>query len=352
MHKLLFLLLLVLPLGATGLVVVDADDSMPLAGATICGKGDIILGFTDIEGRADITGDSLTVRSLGYKTVKANATDTVRLHSEPITLAGMTVRPGDHPVTCLNTYIREYTSIANSTDTLQMFAEYMADIFLSEKKVKGFSPDSPTMMTRVRRQRVRHKNSEGMDTTYRPENGKEDLLSWYKLCSTDPKRHIVPEALSEDKPMITKGKYGPQTIIRLKDNHLTITNDGLSKHKDHHWSPWFLKAIGMTIDFTELIERHTYNTGTDRTYGPAKLRSSTYTMRMTLKGKFIKKAMKSKEAAEAYAVIEIYPMSATFLSAADAAEAKNDYTQKDIAPAPQAPALPPSIRALRDANVK
>ena len=154
---------------AFSLVVAGGDDRQPLAGAPLMTANGTIKGLTDERGAIELTEADLpaTVRYMGYDDATLTAAaDTVFLSPRAFELSEMVVQPEDRPVLKLRCYIREYTSAAYGTDTLQLFGEYMSDYFLPAKKVKGFKSNTATI--RVQRQRMRHKNAEGLDSISRP----------------------------------------------------------------------------------------------------------------------------------------------------------------------------------------
>lgn len=126
---------------AFSLVVAGGDDRLPLAGAPLMTANGTIKGLTDERGAIALTEAELpaTVRYMGYDDATlTTATDTVFLSPRAFELSEMVVQPEDRPVLKLRCYIREYTTAAYGTDTLQLFGEYMSDYFLPAKKVKGF----------------------------------------------------------------------------------------------------------------------------------------------------------------------------------------------------------------------
>ncbi len=347
MQRLFLLLILLLPLKSVGVVVVDSTDSKPLGGATLSSADGIILSITDVEGRAPSPQSfPYDVRCLGYSplTVEA-ACDTVRLAPTAIELAGFTVTPGERPITLVRAYIREYSSAATSTDTLQLFSEYMADFFLTEKKVKGFStkPQSPKVRSLARR--MRYRNSEGRDTVANDDDA--GMLVWVELTSLEPERHILGDSLLAGFPEIRRGEYGTSVVRTFRSPTYTRTLDALATHKDHHWEPWLLKMLGLSVDVTEMVRSERFLVDEGGEYGPASLAVSSFSMRMLLKGKWMKKAFHSKEPVALYSTIDIYPVSVRFLTREEALEERGDKTPLPIVPAPQAPEIPAFVRGWK-----
>ena len=156
----------------------------------------------------------------------------------------------------------------------------MADFFLTEKKVKGFStkPQSPKVRSLARR--MRYRNSEGRDTVANDDDA--GMLVWVELTSLEPERHILGDSLLAGFPEIRHGEYG-----------------------------------------------------------------TSFSMRMLLKGKWMKKAFHSKEPVALYSTIDIYPVSVRFLTREEALEERGDKTPLPIVPAPQAPEIPAFVRGWK-----
>jgi len=339
---------------AKAFVVADAEDHQPLGGATLLSANGVILGFSDSDG---VFGNSISdfpvsIHCLGYEETKLSASvDTVFMTPKTFELSEVVINPVDRPVLKLNCYIREYTTAAFGNDTVMLFGEYMADYFLAEKKVKGFNPNNRTPYIRVKRQRIRYKNSEGLDSIARPTED-EELISWVSICSVNPKGATLPDSIMNGSTGVVQGKFGEFSTTRLTGNKMIYSRDILADHKDHHWSPWFLKVIGFTIDTTEMLAKDIFLVDENGNYGPNTLQMATYTMEMTVKSKWVKKAFHTKEPIKTYSVIEVYPISSRYLTQPEAKELEWENSQRDITPAPQAPQLPQNIIEMISAEVK
>lgn len=338
---------------AFSLVVAGGDDRQPLAGAALMTANGTIKGLTDERGAIALTEADLpaTVRYMGYDDATLTAAaDTVFLSPRAFELSEMVVQPEDRPVLKLRCYIREYTSAAYGTDTLQLFGEYMSDYFLPAKKVKGFKSNTATI--RVQRQRMRHRNAEGLDSISRPTD-EDEFLSWAKLCGINPATKTLADSVREGCTAIVPGKQsGDYATLRLApDGKVIYTCDLLADHKGHHWEPWIFKLLGMTIDATEMRSQNIFTLADDATYGPSTLQMCSYAIGMTIKSKWVKRAFHTKEPIKTYSVIEIYPVEAVYLTVEDAKVAEKEYDIRDITPSPLAPPLPANITEMLEADV-
>ncbi len=338
---------------ANKFIVADIEDRMPLPGTTVMSRNGTIVGFTDNNGSfsCDLGDMTLTLRCLGYRELTLKAySDTVFMTPDTFELQEVVVDPVDKPVLKLRCYIREYTTGTYGNDTIQLFGEYMADYFLSEKKVKGFGPSKRTPYIRAKRLRARHKNAAGLDSIDRPD-ADEEFISWVDICSIDPFRHTVADSVVDGSVGVVMGKYGEFSSIRVNGSRLTYTRDILANHKNHHWSPWFFKMLGFTVDTSEMLSKEIYLLDDKRKYGPNTLQMATYTMEMTIKSKWVKKALRTKEPIKTYSTVEVYPVDAVYLTPQDAKDLEWDYSRKDITPSPLEPRLSQNIIEMLDADI-
>ncbi len=338
---------------ANGFIVADSEDRMPLPGATVMSGNGTIVGFTDNKGSFSCnSGDMpLTVRCLGYKELTLKAySDTLFMTPDAFELPELVIAPVDRPVLKLRCYIREYTTGSYGSDTIQMFGEYMADYFLSEKKVKGFGPSKRTPYIRAKRLRARYKNAAGLDSIARPE-ADDEFISWVSICSIDPFRHTVADSVVNGAVGVVIGKYGEFSNTRVNGSRLIYSRDILANHKNHRWSPWFFKMVGFTVDTSEMLFKEIYHLDDKRKYGPNTLQMATYTMEMTIKSKWVKKALHTKEPIKTYSTVEVYPVEALYLTPQQAKDSEWDYSRKDITPSPLAPRLSPNIIEMLDEDI-
>lgn len=73
---------------------------------------------------------------------------------------------------------------------------------------------------------------------------------------------------------------------------------------------------------------------------------ATYTMEMTIKSKFIKKAFHTKEPIKSFSTVEVYPLEAQYLTVKEAKDLEWDYSQRTIEQSPLAPELPANIKEM------
>lgn len=136
------ILLSVIYANANKIIVVDADDRMPLQGATVFSRGGTILGITDNNGEIEISSDKdypLQISCMGYDPMIAGKSlSTVLMSPATYQLKEVVVTPAERPVERVICYMREYLTGVAGKDTVIYYNEHIADYFLTDGKVKGF----------------------------------------------------------------------------------------------------------------------------------------------------------------------------------------------------------------------
>ena len=355
MKRLYFLLcaLIAIPaVFASDIVVVDAEDANPVVAASVFSKSGVIFGMTDSDGR--LTGLSendypIVVRCLGYSDAECNAqTDTVRLCTSAIELAGLVVTPADRPVTRVLCYIREYSGVANAKDTVQIFSEHMADYYIATQKVKKFkSHKTPRVLGSL--QYARRKSSDGRDSIYRPDYRGDDV-SWLDLLTLPDNRVEESEAVRMGARTDTvNGKYCVKKIVRKTDNMYVESIDYLADTKDHKLSPMMFKLLGFTMDFNDLYTSWAYMPNDGGKYSITDLIYGTMSTRVLGRGKWIKRAFNSDTPVEINGLFEVYPVEIEHLTVEEAREQLDNPPAVQMRRSPNALPLPAATQRLVEA---
>lgn len=309
-------------------VLADSADASPVAGATVFSSSGLILGMTDANGvlpPATAADFPLSVRSLGYESARFDtAADTLFLIPEAYSLGEIAVSAADRPVRRMVCRAREYTTGATTSDTLRMLSDCMVEMFFAEGKVKGYSSGDARPRIRAMKRYVSLGKNGG--------DGKKDedgpmFFFLENMVSLPAEAVRETDAIRAGAPTDTiAGKYSPRTFLRKSGSVYRVTDDMLSDYKDHRWSPWFFKMLGMTMELTEARKGTAY---ADRgagsgVYGVADLVSATYAMHTVGKGKWIRKAFRTDDAVDIDCYIELYPLEVTSLTVDEYKAMKKD----------------------------
>lgn len=309
--------------------VIDREENQPLPGSTVFSQRGVIIGITDEDGRLAGISDidyPLTVKCLGFETsVCDSSTKEVAMTSAEYPLHEVTVTPADRPVVRVVCYIREYISAATGSDTVINFNEHMADFFLHHQKGKGYKGGKAPRLLRSRLYE-RKTDSLGHDSIYRPEFRRDDF-AWDCLLSY------------------------PHEIVETTDSSDIYTDqiDYLAKFKDHTYSPWVFRLLGLTLEFDQLQSTWIYRSNAAGQVGPTDILSGTFTMSVLGKGKWIKKSFNTDQPIRMYGYYEIYPVEVQYLTKEEAKELKKDELHVRMEVPPTASPLSPAVQRMVDA---
>lgn len=333
-------------------IITDKSDNSPIAAATVFSRSGQIIGMTGADGsvggigRADLPA---TVRCLGYEPLSVSElTDTIRLTPDSYELGEVVVTPLDRPILRVVCYIREYSGGITDTDTLQYFAEHMADFYLPTAKVKKFKGNkSPRILKSIMYER--YANSSGLDSVARPDYRRDDI-SWIDLL-------MIPGGALHESDAIkagarsdsVAGKHSLKTLMRKTDDMYTIKSDYLADKKSHKWSPAFFKLLGFTIDINRMVGSWAYRPNESGTYRPADLLYGTFALDITGRGKWIKRAFDSGSPVQMHALFDVYPVAFEHLTAEEADhQLHKEAPSTPFTRSPLAAPLPPATRTLVD----
>ena len=351
MRFLFFTVFLFAWLGAIGerVAVVDGVDGTPLPGATVFGRSGAIVGLTDASGGIDVVNRAdfpLTVRCLGYETASCRSGEgQVKLDPATYGLKEVVVVPVERPVVHMLCYIREYISGVTGTDTIMNFNEHMGDFFVPVRKIKGFKA---VLSPRFLRSRLysRIADSSRRDSIFRPDY-RDDTFAWEQLMSMPKGKIDLGERICGGAATDTvMGKHGVKELLRRNGNNLTVKTDWLADSKNHTMSPFFFKLLGLTIDLTELQTCWIVSPSDNCSYTAADIVSGTFSVKVTGRGKWIRKAFHTDTPVEMYSFYEVYPMTTDYLTVEQAKDMLSNPPSPRIEVSPLAPELSPAIRRL------
>lgn len=310
------------------ITVVDSDDGLPLAYATVFTHNGIITGFTDPDGNLYATTPKdypLTIRCAGYQEAHADLeADTIRLIPSVMELSEVVVAPGERPVCHLTCYVREYNTHASATDSVMTLGEHMADFFIPVEKVKGLKHSNEINIINSRY--YTHKsNSSGNDTIYMSTEF-DDMFSDFVSKVALPGTLQLPEkALAkENAAWRTPGKYSDKSLFKKKGDILHMSFDSLSDYEDHIWSPNLLKVFGLTADIMERQQNLVYRISEGGKLEPQGLRAYSFSLKLNGRGKMFKWRYESETPIEIKISMEYYPIDSEFLTVKEANEMIKD----------------------------
>lgn len=347
MKHLTYLLFPALLTSLTGLartVVIDTEEQSPLPMASVFNSNGTIVGTTDDNGFLPQLKNSdfpLTLRYLGYDPVSVASpdVDSVRMSVSVFELPELAVGPVNRPIVRMTAYVREYASMTTSNDTVDMFLDYMGAVNWTTEKVKSFKQSRDGAFRRSS-ERVRgysrHISAE-RDSIMFPSEEDIAILSLESMIS------IPTEPVREEGPDTVEGKYGIERLSVRTPGQYRIVTDALADKKNHSWSPWFLKLLGLTTEFTRFQKSLVYPADTSGVHRPETLLANTFTLEAIARGKWMKKMLNSEEPVSIKWYYEIYPTGVEYLSVEEWQAEKQNSEPVELTVPASAPPLSPTV---------
>lgn len=227
----------------------------------------------------------------------------------------------------------------------------MLEYFFADGKVKGYDRSDASASPMRSRRFGRIANSTGLDSVMRPSYDSDIAsLSFLSNMAFVPfEEKDEPEVMSEGALSDTvQGKYFPKFIYRKSNGLFTVEADALADYKDHHWSPWFFKMLGMTMEMQSARWQLAYRQTDAGRYGIYDFLCGTYNLFVLGKGRLFKKLLGIKDAIGIDCYIEQYPVEIERLTVDEYKVLKKDWLgrrEEFRVPANVQP-LPPAIERL------
>ena len=328
---LLVLITIATIVAARSAVVLDATDGQPIVAATIMNVNGQVLGLTDADGQVPaeyLPQLPLTIRTMGYESaVVATEADTVRLEPSVYELQDLEVSSADRNVVRLVFFVRQYTSLTGDTKQITQVSESMVDFFVPIRKARKLDG---TAELRVLFQRSASHTTwaDGRDSLQCP--AVEDLSFLNSLVTIDSTQVPEPQSFASipydsiaADTMWSKHIY-PHQIFRRTPAGYFVTVDALAKQKNHRFSPWYFKLLGLTVDINELMATYVFAPTTRNMHRLDELTSMGYSLQIDCRGKWFKRAMDSDAPVDMRSWAEFYLVDRTYLPDTEARELMRD----------------------------
>jgi hypothetical protein len=330
--------------------VVDAETGQPVEMASIFDVTGNVVGYTMNGGIFSEVSESdypITLRCLGYEPLVIQRPEEKTWKMTPLTydMKEVVIVPVKRNVLKQTIYAREYFSVSNATDTVNLFLEHMGVRFLPTTKDAKFGGNSSLRILTTNQYshyQVHDKDSFMIDH-------KSTFPSFLNLIlSKDEVK--VPDSFMKDNNEVKvykkTGKSG--LILSIKQNAHTFTciKDGLADTKDHKMSPWELKVLGATMDINQLYRTGVFKVNDKGVYHPKDLIEASFVLEADGRGKFLRKMLKSETPVVIRSMVELYVVDREYLSNEEAKEEYKNKSQKiDFI-------IPSTVPPLNDATLQ
>lgn len=300
------------------IIVVNEVDRQPLEGVTIFSKTGHIVGQTDSAGCLAVSSLDFPVRAgcVGFVKSRPQAeADTLLLTPRITEMQPVEVDAAGRPITHIILYAREYYTGAAATDTLLTQAEYVADLFLAPKGTKGYKSSDAAPRICKSRKTSRIASAEQTEANHNVEDFDMEG-AFFKMLVNIPSTIEIPETMKGGATTaMIGGKYGPAMMLHRDSNLLYVKADPLSEYKNHTFSPWFLKLLGMTTEVNRFDVRLNFLLPAEGVeYSPSQFVEGSFSTTMLGRGKWIKKVFHSQEDVLLECMVQAWPIEVQHLT--------------------------------------
>lgn len=314
--------------------IIDATNQLPVAAASIFDHSGNMVGFTWNDGTLSDIPTSvypISIRCMGYETITIPSPDQEEWSMQPKSyeLEEVVVIPVKRNVLKQTFYVREFFSMNTQTDTITYYTEHMADRFIRTSKDTKFRGD-PMLRTLNSRTYARYR-IEDIDSVFCEKN--PDLPSMLTIIDFNDESYTAPEsfkASSNTTQLYEKpGKSGPSIIYKQNDATFSVIEDGLADKKNHSWSPWPFKLLGLTMEIKQFFFAYAFQANEKGVYEAKDLTESNIVIEAEGRGKHIRKILKSEKPITMRVMIELYIVDRDYLSDEEAKE-ESKSTPKNV----------------------
>lgn len=332
--------------------VVDAVTGEPIARASVFDSKGNMIGVCSDQGVLPAISRwqyPVTIRVVGYlseELTKMPTTD-VRMSEATLELPEVEVGSNNHQVLHILAYVREYSSISVSYDTVALFREKLVDFMVPSKKVKRYAGwMRPRVLTS--RSYYHFTNYEGLDSVSRRFPHHFSWSDWVGVA----KPQELPAALLGDEPTATdtlRGKYSPREIWKRRGETVRVDVDMLADSLGKVWAPPLYNFIYNGVEFTRMNLQYLFTDVSATEVRADNLVRYSMSVQSKGRGEDQDKIFRSNEPVYVDTYAEVYVIDKEYVSVAEAKkrehlEFKSD--EIDIMVPEDAPELPASILAL------
>lgn len=318
------------------ITVIDASDKQPLVAAAVFNCKGSMIGITDEKGAFDANNPAdfpLNIQCLGYE--YGEATDnaqTIEMIMRSYELPEANVNANSRDVMRIVCFQRHGGTAKYGDTNMNIVVEEFFDYFVPLKdKLKGVKNLKKKRSLEVHNYEC-HTLKNGTDSLAYNENSDHLIAkvagSW---SASRGVRFTEPDSLQKLESgcdSIYK-EYDGTFICNKNPRTFTTEIDGVKEYIEKGekcYSPIPLKLFGLTADFYQLYHKEIYRTNSSHKYRVQDLIVSSGTYRIDLRGKWFKKALKTKDTIKLNGFSETYPIDFEFYSAEEYKKMTKDKT--------------------------
>lgn len=341
-------------------VITDAGSGLPLAKASIFDRNGLFIATTDNDGLVPETigADAypINVRYVGFKPVDVKSPDygTVLMRESSYELPEVEVNDKNRNILHITAYVRDYGSLIEPSDTMNLFTERIVDFMLPLNKKAGYKGwTKPRVLAEreyshiIKNRKDARTDSMRYSETHTP-TGFNNALS---------DKFEIPQELTSGKAkkVTYNGKYGPKdSWVTLSDSYI-LNRDLLADTKNHVFSPKGLKLFGMTTDVIRNDAMFNFDRDASGVISPDQINEAAYHFSVVFKGKAFRWISGQNDPININCYGELFVIDREYLTADEAKALKKNPPVYDAASftAPlNIPDLPAEVIKLKDEVIK
>lgn len=334
--------------------VVDSTNNSPIIGASVFNQAGSIIGITDSIGNLPKDAEkceALTLRHVAYDALTTNIADivdnTISLTPRVYTLDEINItNSAERNTMRIECFFRVFSSIDTGVEQENELTEGKMAYYLPIGKNGSSMPKILCFKNYI------HNKNEQKDTFYTSKKENLNML----VCTNMLQLKTTPiiesksfKSINRALPFDTiQGKYYPRYVYTNNGTTTSAQCDFISNEKNHIWSPFVFKMLGMTTDFDKFLYAETYRKTDNGQYTIEDLISASGVISFLGKGRLMKNYYGGNEARDDM-YIEMFVTDISYLSKNDAKDMKKsdeNYTGNCEAPA-SVPALDATALQLK-----
>ncbi len=332
-------------------IVVDASDGRPLAGASVFDSKGRLLGISGNNGVfAGVSSLEypIVIRYMGYgeEKVKSAEGEIVAMTVIPSALPEVVVEKPRMKMLHVLGYMREYSTLATMTDTVFLFREKMVDFMLNSgnsRKFKGWR------IPRVLKSEsyYRFTDANGLDSVSNKCASHFSWSDWIGMTPTpsmpDPIRYVGSGTDT------VYGKYSPAVIWTRGDSKVNVNVDVLAAPECRRWVPELNGFFKDEVDFEKLRLNLHYNNVIEDEISVRDLTGYNFIIESNGRGRDVFTLNRRNEKYFVTTYAEVYIVDREFITVDEARkwqEMTIDQESMAIMEPPEAPDLQPEILQL------
>ena len=335
------------------IVIADSLTRLPLPSASVFDCRGKAAGICDHAGRMPyIPAESypVTIRYIGYKEniVDGGVSDTVFLQPVMTELPEIVIGSRQQKILHVLAYVREYSTLTTTSDTVFLFREKMVDYMLPQGEKSRYDGWAEPRVLKCKSY-YRFTDVYGNESVSPVCNHHFSWSDWVGIAP-DP---VLPKCLKDivQGTDTIMGKYSPTEVWIKNDDRVTVDVDVLADSASRKWVPNLSLFFRSYLDFENFRVRFSYDNIVDNEITVRNLTGYSFNIDSNGRGHDMFRFNRHDEPFFVSTYAEVYIADKEFITVKEAKKwehRKFDTEQMDIFEPAEVPPLQPSISELVD----